>query len=100
MKTISCEESFSVSVDPQHHVSSLANLLYKIEHSLLEVRAAVLVANGLGLDPPATTTLLDEISTAAESTRKIQSRLQQLELGGVNFPFLTLCEVLFSFERI
>lgn len=93
LKTISREDSFAVSVDSRHHVSSLANLLCKIEHSMLEVRDMVLVANDLGLDPPATTALVDEMLVAAESTRKIHCQLQQLELGGVYLPFITLCEI-------
>lgn len=63
---------------------------------MLEMHHFVLVANQLGLEPPADSTLLDEILTAGESTKTLHAHLRQLltDLGDLNFPFLIPCEML------
>jgi hypothetical protein len=95
LKALSREESFVVCTEPRHHVFSLSYFLCKIEHAILEVHDGASLANSLGLDPPATTALLDEILAAGELTRKMRGHLQQLltDLSDLEIPFLIPCEI-------
>ena len=97
MEALNLEESFLVCAEPRRHVSSLTYLLCKIEHAILEVHDCVSLANDLGLDPPTTTALLDDILAAGELTRKMRGHLQELlvDLSSLDIPFLLPCEILF-----
>jgi hypothetical protein len=57
---------------------------------MLETHDCIISANDLGLDPPATAALLNEILAAGESTRTMQGHLRQLltDLGSLDLPFL------------
>jgi len=97
LKTLSHEDIFVVCAEPRSHVFSLSYLLCKIGHAMLEVHGCICIANDLGLDPPATLALLEEILAAVELTRKMRGHLQLLlaDLGGLDLPFLLPCEVFF-----
>ena len=95
LEALNLEESFLACAEPRRHVSSLIYLLCKIENAILEVHDCVSLANDLGLDPPATTALLDDILAAGELTRKMRGHLQQIlaDLGSLDIPFLLPCEI-------
>jgi len=101
LKALSREDTFVVCAEPRSHVSSLTYLLCKIGHAMLEVHGCICVANDLGLDPPATTALLEEILSAVELTRKLQGNLQLLLADlGLDLPILIPCEVFSTFEIV
>jgi midasin len=93
IKTLCNGDNVTV-VDPKSHVASVAGLLCKIENSFLELHSHAVIANELGLMPPAPDRFLDEVYSIANSARKMQERLNQLleDLNGVDLPCITASE--------
>lgn len=90
MKTLCSEDILTVG-DPKDHVSSIANLLCKIENSFLELHSHAVIANDLGLKPSAPNKFLDEVYSIATSTRDMQERLNRLseDLNMIDLPCIT-----------
>jgi len=93
MKTLCYGDNVTV-VDPKSHVASVAGLLCKIENSFLELHSHAVIANELGLKPPAPDRFLDEVYSIANSARGMQERLNQLleDLNAVDLPCITASE--------